>query len=172
MAGIERENNDNKQQSRHAYANSQTKQRKSPTEPLSVAYISFYGCGGPLSGASPLVSISISVVIFLAVCLGSPPGVHLSSPHPEDGSTAAQWHGTTPSTTRGQECVSTWARTRRSTTLSCTPFTVLCSRFSKGQKITSFADVQTALQRITSDAPGPGQRYALAIAQQAHEALC
>jgi len=35
----------------------------------------------------------------------------------------------------------------------------------RGQKITIFADTQTALQRITSDAPGPGQQYALAIAQ-------
>jgi len=39
----------------------------------------------------------------------------------------------------------------------------------RGQKITIFADAQAALQRITSDAPGPGQRYALAIAQQAHD---
>ena len=38
-----------------------------------------------------------------------------------------------------------------------------------GQKITIFADAQAALQRIISDAPGPGQRYALAIAQQAHD---
>jgi len=39
----------------------------------------------------------------------------------------------------------------------------------RGQKITIFADTQAALQRITSDAPGPGQRYyALAIAQRAH----
>jgi len=38
----------------------------------------------------------------------------------------------------------------------------------RGQKITIFTDTQTALQRITSDIPGPGQRYALAIAQQAH----
>ena len=35
----------------------------------------------------------------------------------------------------------------------------------RGQNITIFADAQAALQRITSDAPGPGQRYALAIAQ-------
>ena len=38
----------------------------------------------------------------------------------------------------------------------------------RGQKITIFADAEAALQRITSDAPGPGQRYALAIVQQAH----
>ena len=37
------------------------------------------------------------------------------------------------------------------------------------RKITIFADAQAALQSITSDAPGPGQRYALAIAQQAHD---
>ena len=42
-------------------------------------------------------------------------------------------------------------------------------REPRGQKITIFADAQAALQRITSDAPGPGQRYALAIAQQAHD---
>jgi len=41
----------------------------------------------------------------------------------------------------------------------------------RGQKVTIFADAQAALQMITSDAPGPGQRYALAIAQQAHD-LC
>jgi len=35
-----------------------------------------------------------------------------------------------------------------------------------GQKITIFAD---DLQRITSDAPGPGQRYALTIVLQAHD---
>ena len=35
----------------------------------------------------------------------------------------------------------------------------------RGQKITIFADAQAALQTITSNAPGPGQRYALAIAQ-------
>jgi len=39
----------------------------------------------------------------------------------------------------------------------------------RGQKITIFVDAQAALQRITSDAPSPGQRYALAIAQQAHD---
>ena len=39
----------------------------------------------------------------------------------------------------------------------------------RGQKITIFADAQAALQRIASDTPGPGQRYALAIAQQAHD---
>jgi len=39
----------------------------------------------------------------------------------------------------------------------------------RGQKITIFADAQAALQRIASDAPGPGQRYALAIAQQAYD---
>jgi len=37
------------------------------------------------------------------------------------------------------------------------------------QNITILADAQAALQRITSDAPGPGQRYALTIAQQAHD---
>jgi len=54
--------------------------------------------------------------------------------------------------------------------MSCTPFTVLCSRFSKNPRPEDhiFADAQAALQRITSDAPGPGQHYALAIAQQAH----
>ena len=44
---------------------------------------------------------------------------------------AAQSRGTTPSTTRGQECGSTWVRARRFTTLSCTPFIVLCSRSSE-----------------------------------------
>jgi len=39
----------------------------------------------------------------------------------------------------------------------------------RGQKNTIFADAQAALQRITSNAPGPGQRYAIAIAQQAHD---
>jgi len=39
----------------------------------------------------------------------------------------------------------------------------------RGQKIIIFADAQAALQRITSDVPGPGQRYALAIAQQAYD---
>jgi len=38
-----------------------------------------------------------------------------------------------------------------------------------GQKITVFADAQAALQRIPSDALGPGQRYALAIAQRPHD---
>jgi len=33
----------------------------------------------------------------------------------------------------------------------------------RGQKITIFADAQAALQKITPDAPGPAQRYALAI---------
>jgi ribonuclease HI len=42
-------------------------------------------------------------------------------------------------------------------------------REPRGQKITIFADAQAALQRITSDVPGPGQRYAIAIAQQAHD---
>ena len=38
----------------------------------------------------------------------------------------------------------------------------------RGQKTIILTDAQAALQRITSDAPGPGHRYALAIAQQAH----
>jgi len=37
----------------------------------------------------------------------------------------------------------------------------------RGQKITIFAEA--ALQRITFDAPGPGQRYTFALAQQAHD---
>jgi len=62
----------------------------------------------------------------------------------------------------------TWAYTRRSTTLSCTPFyRAMLTLFQEphGQKITIFADAQAASQRITSHAPGPGQRYTLAIAQ-------
>jgi len=42
------------------------------------------------------------------------------------------------------------------------------SQEPRSQKITIFADAQVAFQRITSDVPGPKQRYALAIAQQAH----
>jgi len=59
---------------------------------------------------------------------------------------AAQSHGTTPSTARGQECGSAWARTRRSTTLSCTPFTVLCSRFSKNPAARRSPSSQTPRQ--------------------------
>ena len=39
----------------------------------------------------------------------------------------------------------------------------------RSQKITIFTDAQAALQRNTSDAQGPGQRYALTITQQAHD---
>ena len=39
----------------------------------------------------------------------------------------------------------------------------------RGQKVTIFVDVRTASQRITSDAPGPGQRYALSTAQQEYD---
>ena len=41
----------------------------------------------------------------------------------------------------------------------------------RGQKTVIFSDAQAGLQRIISDAPGPGQRYALAIAQQGHEPM-
>jgi len=53
---------------------------------------------------------------------------------------------TTPSTTCEQECGSTWARTRRSTTLSCTPFIVLCSRYSKNPAARRLPSSQTLRQ--------------------------
>jgi len=59
---------------------------------------------------------------------------------------AAQSHATTPSTTRGQECGCTWARTRRSATLSCTPFTLLCSRVSKNSETRRSPSSQTPRQ--------------------------